>query len=65
LKREHVDALLKMYNHSMYWAEDIMWKFYLKSPVDLPVRILLKLFIRYAKRQVSKYVGKIEEYIKQ
>lgn len=65
LKREHVDALLKMYNHSIYWAEDIMRRFYLKSPANLPVRILLKLFIRYAKIQVNKYVGKIEEYIRQ
>ncbi|WP_448577303.1 B12-binding domain-containing radical SAM protein [Thermosphaera sp.] len=65
LKREHVEALLKIYNHSIYWAEDIMNKYYLKSPANLPVRILLKLFMRYARRQISKYIEKIEEYNRQ
>jgi len=63
LTREHVDAMLKMYEHSTYWAEHII-DTYLSSAVHLPLRLLLKYFLRYVRRNVSKYRGKLEELLK-
>jgi len=64
LKREHIDALLAMYNHTIYWAENIMREFYLREPYHLPVRLILRYFMRYVRKQVNKYTGKLEEIIK-
>jgi len=63
LKPEHVEALKVMYEHSIYWSEDIM-KFYMSSPLYLPVKAVLKYFIWYVKRKVNKYIGVLEEMVK-
>lgn len=65
LKKEHVDALIRMYEHTVFWAEDIINNYYLKNPASYPVRFLLKYFIRYVKKQVNKYIKIIEENIRQ
>ncbi|MCC6035003.1 MAG: B12-binding domain-containing radical SAM protein [Desulfurococcaceae archaeon] len=63
LKPEHIDALRVMFEHTVYWAEDIM-KIYMSSPLYLPVRFLLKYFIGYVKKKVREYTGKLEEIVK-
>lgn len=63
LTREHVDAMLKMYEHSIYWAEDII-NIYMSSAVHAPLKLLIKYFLRYVRRNVSKYRGKLEELLK-
>ena len=64
IKREHVDVLLKTLYHSTYWAEEIMSKFYLKGLSMFPVKLLLKLFIRYVKYRVEKLKPQLEELLK-
>lgn len=63
LKPEHIEAMKKMYEHTIYWAEDIM-KVYMDSPLYLPVKALLKYFLRYVKYKVNKYMVKLEEIVK-
>lgn len=64
LKREHIDALLAMFNHTIYWAEEIVNRFYFNEPYHMPLKALLKYFMRYVKKRVKKYMGKLEEMIK-
>jgi len=64
LKPEHIDVLIKCFNHTIYWAEEIMNKFYLHEPYMYPARLLLKLFIKIAKREGNKYIKMIESTIK-
>ncbi|ACL10874.1 Fe-S oxidoreductase [Desulfurococcus amylolyticus 1221n] len=64
LKHEHIDALLAMYNHTIYWAEDIMNKFYFSEPYHAPLKLLLKYFMGYVRKQVNRYAGRLEEIIK-
>lgn len=63
LKPEHIDVLMKTLHHSLYWAEDIMNKFYLREPYLLPVRFGLKLFMMYVKWKVNKLRPVIESMI--
>lgn len=64
LKPEHVEALMKMYEHSFYWANDIM-KFYMSSPAYVPIRTLLRYFMWFVNRSVKKYYKNfLEEMVK-
>ena len=63
LKPEHIDALFKMYEHTLYWAKDIM-RIYMSSPVYAPVRFLLNYFMWFVDRKVKEYIGKLEEMVK-
>ncbi|MEM3346428.1 MAG: radical SAM protein, partial [Desulfurococcaceae archaeon] len=63
LRPEHIEALAKMYEHTRYWALDIL-RFYMSSPVYLPFRLLLRYFIWFVDRHVKKYMGKLEEMVK-
>lgn len=54
LTSEHVDLMLKILQHTLYWAEDIMNKYYVKEPHLAPVRLCLKLFLQYVKWRASK-----------
>ncbi len=64
IKREHIDVMYKCFEHTIYWAEDIINKFYLKEPYLFPVRMGLKLFIKYAKRKVREIVKQMEVFVK-
>ncbi len=64
LKPEHIDVMLKTLYHTLYWAEEIMNKFYLKESYLLPVRMALKLFITYVKWKVRRILPKIEAMIR-
>ncbi len=63
LRPEHVEAIMKMYEHARRWVPDIM-KIYMKSPVYAPVKFLLKYFLWYVDRKVEKMRHKLEEMIK-
>ena len=64
LTQEHIEAILKMYEHTIYWAGDIMRNFYLDKARDLPLRLLLSVFMRYTRRQVNKIRDYLEGLIK-
>ncbi len=65
ITREHIDVMLKCFEHTVYWAEDIMSKFYLKGKHLSLVRLGLKYFLGYAKRRVRKILKEgLEKYIK-
>lgn len=61
---EHIEVLKQCLRHSLYWAEDIMSKFYLREPHLLPVRMCLRLFIRYIRWKAEKVLPKVEEMFK-
>lgn len=63
LRLEHVEAMKTIYNHTIYWAENMM-KLYMSSPMYLPAKVLLKYFIWYVKRRVNKYIDVLEEMVK-
>lgn len=54
ITHDHIDLMLKITQHTIYWAEEIMNKCYLKEPHLAPVRLGLKLFIRYVKWRINK-----------
>jgi len=45
---EHVEVMRRCLWHSIYWAEEIINKFYLNKPTSAPLKILLRTFIKYA-----------------
>jgi radical SAM superfamily enzyme YgiQ (UPF0313 family) len=63
LKPEHIEALKVMFDHTIYWAEDIM-KLYMRSPVYLPVKLLLKYFMAYVRWRVRQITSRLEEIVK-
>ncbi len=64
LTQEHIEVLMKTLDHSLYWAEDIVNKFYLKESYLLPVRLGIKLFLKYVKRRVRKIRPQLEAYLR-
>ncbi len=64
LTPEHIEVMMKTLEHSVYWAEDIINKFYLKEPYLLPVRLGLKLFLAYVKRKVKKLRPQLEALLR-
>ncbi len=57
---EHIEVMKKCLFHTLYWANDIMNKFYLKEPYLAPVRLGIKLFIKYVKWKVNKILPELE-----
>ncbi|KSW12781.1 radical SAM protein [Pyrodictium occultum] len=64
LRPEHVEVLKRTLLHSLYWAEDILSKFYLREPHMLPVRMGIEAFIKYARRKAEKMLPKIEAMLR-
>ncbi len=64
IKAEHVDLMLKCMYHSIYWAEEIMSKFYLREPHLAPIRLGLEMVVRYIKWRVSKLKPLLETMVK-
>jgi radical SAM superfamily enzyme YgiQ (UPF0313 family) len=46
---EHIEVMRRCLWHSIYWAEDIINKFYLNKPAAMPLRVLIKAFLKYVK----------------
>ncbi len=64
VKPEHIEVMKKCLFHSLKWAEDIMNRFYLKEPYLAPVRLGIKLFIRYIKWKANKVIPRLETYMR-
>ncbi len=47
LMPEHIELMKKMFEHSIYWAKDIVNHFYLRGPQYWPVRAAVNYFINY------------------
>ncbi len=54
VRDEHIEVMLKTLHHTLYWAEDIMNKYYLKEKHHAPLRLALKLFMKYVKWKIRK-----------
>ncbi len=57
---EHIEVMKKTLFHTLYWAEDIINKFYLKEPYLLPVKIGLKMFLKYVKWKTRRLLPRVE-----
>jgi hypothetical protein len=49
ITEEHIEVMRRCLWHSVYWAEDIINKFYLNKPAAAPLRFMLKTFLKYVK----------------
>mgnify|MGYP000026368872 CR=1 FL=1 len=65
VKQEHIEVLLKTFYHTLHWAEEIMDKYYLRGARMVPLRIMLKFFMKYVKYRVEKFKPLIEELLRQ
>lgn len=45
--------------HSVKWAEEIIEKFYLKGWHKFPLKLMLKLFLRYVRWKAKSFEGKM------
>jgi len=64
LTRSHIEALWTSLEHSIYWAEDIMSRFYVKGGKYFILRSILKFFLNMARRKaysIKKDLYKYEE----
>ena len=56
---EHIEVMRRCLWHSVKWGEEIMNKFYLRGPGKFPVKLMLKLFLRYVRWKVRSYEEKM------
>ncbi len=54
LKQEHVEVLMTMLDHSLKWAEELMSKFYMSETMLAPVRMGIKLFLAFVRRNLYR-----------
>jgi radical SAM superfamily enzyme YgiQ (UPF0313 family) len=59
---EHVDLLKVVARHSIYWAKDIVNKFYFKGPQYALVKLLVNYFIGYVEKRLNKIEEDAERY---
>jgi len=56
IKEVHKELLVKCFRHSVYWAEDILSRFYLREAHKKPLNILLKTVINYFKFKTRNFL---------
>jgi hypothetical protein len=59
---EHIDLLKTVARHSIYWAKDIVNKFYFKGPRYTIVKLLVNYFINYVEKRLNKIEEDVERY---
>jgi len=59
---EHIDLLKTVARHSIYWAKDIVNKFYFKGPRYTIVKLLVNYFIGYVEKRINKIEEDVERY---
>lgn len=59
---EHIDLLKVVAKHSIYWAKDILNKFYFQGIRYAPIRLLINYFINYVEKRLNKAEEEIERY---
>jgi len=65
IKEEHIEIMLKTLYHSLYWAEDIVNNFYLKEPHMYPVRLGIKILIKYIRFKARQVKPAIEAFLQE
>ena len=66
LTKAHIEALWVAFEHSVYWAEDIVSKYYIRGGKSLILRSLLRFFLNMARRKgysLKKRLSKYEEVL--
>lgn len=64
LNDAHIELYKKVFWHDVYWAEDIINKFYMKGPLYYPVKLTLKLFLAIAKRKMKQVEAMLESKLR-
>ncbi|MEZ0319801.1 MAG: radical SAM protein [Pyrobaculum sp.] len=59
---EHVDLLKTVARHSIYWAKDIVNKYYLKGAHYVPLKPLISYFISYVEKRLDKIEEDVDKY---
>jgi radical SAM superfamily enzyme YgiQ (UPF0313 family) len=59
---EHIDLLKTVARHSIYWAKDIVNKFYFKGPRYTIIKLLVNYFINYVEKRLNKIEEDVERY---
>ncbi|MEM3997229.1 MAG: radical SAM protein [Pyrobaculum sp.] len=59
---EHVDLLKTVARHSIYWAKDIVNRYYLKGVHYAPIKLLINYFISYVEKRLSRIEEDVERY---
>jgi hypothetical protein len=59
---EHIDLLKVVVKHSIFWARDIVNKFYFKGLRYSLIRLLTNYFINYVEKKVDSIEPDIERY---
>jgi len=63
---EHAELLLATLRHSVYWAKDIISKFYMRGVQYIPVRFLLRYFLGRAEKFAAELTPqKVLDYIEE
>ncbi|WP_048061647.1 B12-binding domain-containing radical SAM protein [Hyperthermus butylicus] len=60
LKPEHLEVMLKTLEHSLYWAEEMISKLYLRGVEYIPLKLGLKAVIAYIKWKTRRLMPKIK-----
>jgi len=66
LTRTHIEALWVAFEHSIYWAEDIISRYYIRGSKNFLLRALIRFFLKMAGRKgysLKKHLSKYEEII--
>ncbi|BDR92155.1 B12-binding domain-containing radical SAM protein [Vulcanisaeta souniana] len=61
LMPEHIELMKKMFEHSIYWAKDIVNHFYLRGPQYWPVRAAVNYFINYVEGRVRSMYERLDQ----
>jgi len=59
ITREHIEAYKVAVRHTVYWARDIMEKFYLNKPMYLPLKKLLDYYVSRVQKKVDEIVEEL------
>jgi len=62
IRDEHVEVMKRCLDHALYWASDIMNKFYLRGRSRAPLRWALRLFLAYVRWRTRNIDKKIEKW---
>ncbi|MGC9010524.1 MAG: radical SAM protein, partial [Sulfolobales archaeon] len=62
LTKAHIEALWVAFEHSVYWAEDIVSKYYIRGGKSLILRSLLRFFLNMARRKGYSLKKRLSEY---
>jgi radical SAM superfamily enzyme YgiQ (UPF0313 family) len=59
IMQEHAEAMRKAFWHTVTWAEDIVYNFYMKGLRYEPLKFIIKIFLWYAKKKMSELEKKL------